>query len=64
MARSTYIYLAYSGDYLLGAWTVKHEMLGSLGVPDAKVALDPWTPISTPTGRVHVQRLKDGELRR
>jgi hypothetical protein len=28
MARSTYIYIAYNhADELLGAWTVKHELL-------------------------------------
>lgn len=52
MARSSYIYVAFSGEAIIGAWTVKHEMATFLknrhditdirryrdGRPDA-----PWT---------------------
>jgi hypothetical protein len=62
MARSTYIYLAWDGARLLGAFTVKHEMVSRVGLRSLQPINDRGWSWDESTG-IHVQRVRDGELR-
>jgi hypothetical protein len=66
MARATYIWLAWTTESeprLLGAFTVKHEMMSRLGLTKLEPYNDRGWLIDAGRENILVQRVRDGELR-